>query len=738
MIENYSIFKDKLKLTGLIVAMALLVTGSLFAFERAQASLSLDPLKVDLEFITELETTTDLLYYDVLVVFDSMEDVALLDELNRNYKDFNHLPMARVLLSKDEIMELSQKDEVLFVEPNREMAIFNAEGRDMTNTDYVQQDLGYTGTDVEVAIIDTGTDGLHPDVKDNMLHNWQVAGTVLTDDAFFVSSTPDGINIETSIIDVEEEAGVPVNTDEYGHGTHVYGTIAGSGAASEGNYRGMAPDANIHSYSASAGILLVFTVEAYDHIIGQVKNGEADIRLINNSWGSEGCEFNPDSAVSVATSAAFDEGILSVFAYGNSGPDSDTCNPHAAAPYVLGIGATDKAYKVTGFSSRGKEDGNFDREAALENYAEYKNASAEERNAWDHEAKPLGLHRPSVSAPGADIVSAQNPVHPMTTSGTDYGSASGTSMASPMVTGILALVIDAYEQNNDGNISPSDIIRLTEVTADKEIMRGFDTHDTGAGFIDAQAAVERAVNNDIPAHVSMADLVTFEFPENIETETGTYEGSVPANTWETNEGYETHTFEVKEDALKVYADISWGLSLENLYISLYAPGADVTDVNAATAQSAGLTDLTNSRFVEVTFPEPGTWTVRVDGRTNLVTNYHGNWEVSYDADANAEPETELHVTPERISGNDTVDIQASVSDADGIEDITSATLTVRSANGNVLYSWTKEDFTATDDNTLEFNAEDLKMNGKAPWTVILEVEDSAGNRAHEQSLIGRN
>lgn len=735
MIQAHRMFGTGKKVLGFLFIMALLVIPLFYAYENAQASSISATEKLDQEFSTELENATDLLYYDVLVVFDSKENVSMLSAFDRDVKSFKHLPIARVLLSKSEIKEVTQWDEVRFVEPNRKMTTFNAEGREMTNSEQVQQDLGYAGKGVEVAIIDTGTDGFHPDVQDNMLHNWQVVGTLFTNQTGYVSSTADGIDVQTSVVDVEQEAGVPVNTDEYGHGTHVYGTIAGSGAASEGHYRGMAPEANVHSYSASAGIFLVFVVEAYDHILDQVKKEESDIRLVSNSWGSEGCEFNANSAVNIATYAAYKEGILSVFAYGNSGPDTNTCNPYSTAPYVLGIGATDKVYKITGFSSRGKEDGNFDREAALANYEEYLAATTEEQAAWDHEAKPMGLHRPSVSAPGANIVSAQNPGHPMTTSGTFYGSASGTSMATPMVTGVLALVIDAYQQNNDGQLTPIDLIRLTEVTANKDIMEGYQTHDTGAGFVDAQAAVERAVNNDIPTQVTENDLVTFKLPENLTVDSGAYEGRVSANTWQTNEGYGTHTFEVKEGALKAYADLSWALEAENLYISLYAPGADVTDTSAATAQSAGLIDLSNSRFVDVTFPEPGTWTIRIDGRNNLVTEYDGKWEVSYMA--NATPEAELHVTPEMISGKETVAVYATILDADGVEDITSATLNVRASNGKVLYSWEKESFTARTANTLEFRTEDLKMTGKAPWTFTLTVEDSNGNKAFKQVLVGK-
>ncbi|WP_236838787.1 S8 family peptidase [Caldalkalibacillus salinus] len=736
MTETQHLFDTRKKLVGLLIVMALLATPFIYAYSDAQATSTVDTDKLDQAFASELENTTELLYYDVLITFDSKESVTLLDRFDRDVKSFNHLPIARVLLSPSEIAEVTQWDTVRFIEPNRKMKTFNAEGREMTNSEAVQQELGYDGEDVEIAIIDTGADGLHPDLIDNMTHNWQVAGTLISDSGY-VSTTPDGIDVDTSIIDVEEETGVPVNTDEYGHGTHVFGTIAGTGDASDGYYRGMAPQASVQSYSSSAGILLVFTVEAYDHILDQVKNDDADIRLISNSWGSEGCEFNPHNAVNVATYEAYQEGILSVFAYGNSGPDVNTCNPYTTAPYVLGIGATDKAYKVTGFSSRGIEDANHDRERALQNFEAYLAASSDEQEAWDFDANPIGLYRPSVTAPGADIVSAQNPLHPMTTTGTLYGAASGTSMATPMVTGVLGLVIDAYEENNDGSLSPLDLIRLTEVTANKEVMHGYQTHDTGAGFVDAQLAVERAVNNDIPTQVTEEDLVTFEWPAQLDVKSGSYEGTVPANTWESNEGYETHTFEVKEGALKAYADLSWENEAENLYISLYEPGADVSDTNAATAQSAALLDTSNSRFVEVTFPEPGTWTVRIDGRNNTVTSYSGNWEVSYETDAAEEINAVLYVTPERISGNETVDVQAAVTNEGGIEDINSVSLVVRAANGNELYHWTKADFDKEDVNTLAFDAQDLKMSGKAPWTVTLEAENADGNVVYEQALIGK-
>ncbi|WP_188208152.1 S8 family peptidase [Alkalibacillus aidingensis] len=728
----------RVKKLGIVAVIILFFMTLLSAVNFNQSNASVLGLteKLSDTLIETLEVADEGMYHDVIVVFDDLDSVSKLDDYSRSYHSYDHLPFARILLNQSEIADISEWNEVRYIEPNQSLSLFNAEGREMTGVDDLQDSFGYTGEGVEIAIIDTGLDGLHPDVQDNQVRNWQVAGTIVTEDNLYVSSTPDGIDLETSVFDIELDEGAPVNNDEYGHGTHVYGSIAGSGEASDGQLRGMAPDAEVHSYSTSTGMALVYTLEAYDHIIDLVKNDEADIRLISNSWGSDGCEFDPNNSTNIAAKEAYELGVLSVFAYGNEGSDSNTCNPYSASPYVLGIGATDKSYNVTDFSSRGKENGNFDREEALANAKAYYSANEEEQDNWDFENQPIGLYRPSVVAPGENIVSAQNPLHAMTLSGTYYGSASGTSMATPMVTGILTLVIDAYEQNNEGTLSPIELIRLLEVTANKDVMHGYEEFEAGAGFVDAKEAVERAIHNDIPDQVTMDDLVSFEYPENVVTEEGAYEGSVAPNSWETNEGYETHTFEVKEGALKAYADLSWSLELENIYISLYGPGSDVTDVDAADAQSAGLLDIVDERYVSINFPEPGTWTVRIDGRTNLLTSYEGKWQVEYPEDLNYDPEVALEVTPDQISGDQGIDVTATVTDRDGLEDIETIDLTVESANGNVLHHFTKADFT-NKDHDFTLSESDLKMTAKAPWIIKLNVVDSAGIQTYEQDLVGR-
>jgi subtilisin family serine protease len=605
----------------------------------------------------------------------------------------------------------------------------------MTRAEEVQRVLGLDGTGVTVAIIDTGADALHPDLG-NVKKNYEVAGVLGNDPTqVYISLTPNGIDVETSIVERHVDGiGTHWNTDEYGHGTHCIGTIAGTGADSDGNLRGMAPKATIISYGASAGINLPFTLEAYDHVIASKRDGLADIRVLSNSWGSSSYgPFNPNQATNVASRLAFEQGILSVFAAGNDGAGPDTMNPYSNAPYALGIGAANKAYGMADFSSRGRPDGNHDRELALANLKVFLAASAEEQAAWDHAARPLGVDRPAIVAPGENIVSAQNPVHPMTTSGTNYGAASGTSMATPMVSGIAALVHQAQDKRGGPRLAPLDVIRLLEVTANKEVMTGYDTHDAGAGFVDARKAVDAVNAGAIPAAVTSSDLVKYN-PGPVRVIDGSYSGTATLNSFQTNTGYGLHKITVEPGAQKLFADAKWDLEAENLYITLYAPGVDPSTGTGFAAQSAGLTTVQNYRSVDVKFPAAGEWHVRVDGRVNLVsTNYTGKYEVT--VPNNVPPTAELSASATKVSGDQPVTINAKVADGNGIASVSDAGVRVLTSTGKVIHAFDKSAFVQQGDALVFTKA--LSMSGKGPWTVEVRAEDDGQQQAVKQLTIGR-
>lgn len=691
--------------------------------------------KIDRLFADELGKQLANVYYDVIVVFDKKESAQRLSVLGRKFKTYKVLPMARMLLTRDEINKVAGWGEVRFIEPSRTQRLFNAEGRVMTKAEEVQRVLGLDGTGVTVAIIDTGADGLHPDLG-NVRKNYEVAGVLGNDPTqVYVSLTPNGIDVETSIVERHIDGlGTHWNTDEYGHGTHCIGTIAGTGLDSDGNLRGMAPKATIISYGASAGINLPFTLEAYDHVIASKRDGVADIRVLSNSWGSSSYgPFNPNQATNVASRLAFEQGILSIFAAGNDGSSPNTMNPYSNAPYALGIGATNKAHGMADFSSRGRPDGNHDRELALANLQLFLAASAEEQAAWDHAARPLGIDRPAIVAPGENIVSAQNPVHPMTASGTNYGAASGTSMATPHVSGIAALVHQAQDAKGGPRLSPLDVIRLLEVTANKSVMAGYDTHDAGAGFVDARKAVDAVNAGAIPFAVTADDLVRYN-PGPVRVMEGAYAGTATLNSFQTNVGYGLHKITVEPGAMKLSADASWDLEANNLYVSLYAPGVDPATGTGFAAQSAGLTTVQKYRAVEVKFPTPGEWHVRVDGRVNLLaTAYTGKYAVT--VPDNVPPTAELSASATKVSGDQPVTINAKVADGNGIASVATAGLRVLSSTGKLIHNFDKSAFVQQGD-ALVF-AKALSMSGKGPWTVEVRAADDGEQQAVKQLTIGR-
>ncbi|WP_169333438.1 S8 family serine peptidase [Natronococcus jeotgali] len=133
-------------------------------------------------------------------------------------------------------------DEVRFVSANRDLEYFNDDSRETTGADRVHEgedlETAYTGENVHTAVIDTGVDGAHPDLEGNLAANWQWVGDPPEQDVLW------------------EDLG-PVNTDDNGHGTHCCGTVGGDGTESDGEYKGIAPDATLTSYSANLSLMLV-------------------------------------------------------------------------------------------------------------------------------------------------------------------------------------------------------------------------------------------------------------------------------------------------------------------------------------------------------------------------------------------------------------------------------------------------------------------------------------------------
>ncbi|MER7333849.1 MULTISPECIES: S8 family serine peptidase [unclassified Micromonospora] len=280
---------------------------------------------------------------------------------------------------------------------------------------------GYDGTGVKVAVLDTGADLNHPDL----------AGKITESRSFVPGESVD---------------------DGHGHGTHVAATIAGTGAASGGRHKGVAPGAQ----------LLVGKVLADEGggaeswiIAGMDWAAHSGAKVVSMSLGGVAGEGVDPMAEAVDQLTA-ETGVLFTIASGNSGPGATTVGSPGIAASALTVGAVNRADAVTSFSSRG----------------------------------PLasGALKPEITAPGAGIVAARAAGTSMGTPVDDhYTAASGTSMATPHVAGAAAILAQQHPDWTPARLK-SQLVSTAKTTADTSV------YAQGAGRTDVSRAVRQPVS----------------------------------------------------------------------------------------------------------------------------------------------------------------------------------------------------------------------------------------------------
>ncbi|MGW1008857.1 S8 family serine peptidase [Streptomyces termitum] len=250
--------------------------------------------------------------------------------------------------------------------------------------------------------------------------------------------------------------------DRNGHGTHVTSTVGGSGAGSDGREKGVAPGADL-------AVGKVLSDEGYgseSEIIAGMEWAAKDIdaKIVSMSLGSpEGSDGTDPMAQAVNTLSA-ETGALFVVAAGNSGAPGSIGSP-GAADAALTIGAVDSADEAAYFTSKGPRY----RDQAL---------------------------KPDLSAPGVGILAARSRL----TGGTGlYTAMNGTSMATPHVAGVAALLAEKHPDWTGA--------RLKDALMSSSAALDASAYDLGAGRVDAAAAVTA----DVTATGS-ADLGFFSWP----------------------------------------------------------------------------------------------------------------------------------------------------------------------------------------------------------------------------------
>jgi serine protease AprX len=332
---------------------------------------------------------------------------------------------------------------------------------------WVQGALGLDGAGVGIAVIDSGVANWHDDLGPSR-----------------VTRFVDFVNFQAGAY------------DDYGHGTHVAGIIAGNGHDSGGRRRGVAPGATLlveKVLDAAGQGYISNVIAAIDYAIA---NKDAlGLRIINLSVAAGVYESYETDPLTLAARRAVEAGLVVVSAAGNLGKGPDGKPQYGAigapgnAPWVITVGASSHNGTVdrsddtiAGFSSRGP-------------------------TALDQQTKPdivaPGVGIESLAEAGSTLFNTKPLMRlwgsPEVQTATEpYLSMSGTSMASPVVSGTIALMLQANPA-----LTPNLVKAILQFTA--ESRDGYDTLTQGAGFLNSRGAVELAQSLGSATPVAAAD-----------------------------------------------------------------------------------------------------------------------------------------------------------------------------------------------------------------------------------------
>ncbi|MYR45826.1 S8 family serine peptidase [Streptomyces sp. SID5910] len=292
-------------------------------------------------------------------------------------------------------------------------------------------EAGLTGKGVTVAVLDSGVDAGHPDL----------AGRIAESRSFIAG---------------EEVA------DRHGHGTHVTSTVGGSGAASDGKEKGVAPGATL----AVGKVLNDQGSGSESEIIAGMEWAARDVDadIVSMSLGSTEPSDGTDPMAQAVNTLSRETGALFVIAAGNTGAPSSIGSP-GAADAALTVGAVDSADQAAWFTSGGPRYG----DDAL---------------------------KPDLSAPGVGILAARSR---LSEGSGDYTSMDGTSMATPHIAGVAALLAEKHPDWTGAQLK--DALMSTSKRLDASAYR------LGAGRV----SVPDAIGAEITATGS-ADLGFYSWP----------------------------------------------------------------------------------------------------------------------------------------------------------------------------------------------------------------------------------
>ena len=509
------------------------------------------------------------------------------------------------LINTSMVESLAQLDDVVMVERYGEIHLYGdiqtpaVKARNSTLYPGAW-DLGVTGDGAVIAMVDTGVDNEHPGLNEKFVAGYDAVCYVHTDPTCILA----GGRVEDGSYDPD---------DGNQHGTACMGMAAATGIDASGeqtDFYGAAPDAALvdvrigtdagagpfenyllsQEFYESAMNGLQWIIDHKDDAWAGAEESEYGIDIISLSWGITSHEAGGSDG-SDMHSRILDEamiaGVVVSVAAGNDGPDNDGLSGMGSSDLSVTVGATDDQNTIdreddtiAGYSSRGPRRDNSD-------------------------GNPLNELKPEVTAPGTNIIQAEACV----TSGTcnnflggdasdnGYtGRGSGTSYATPAVSGIMAMMIEA-----NPDLTPAEIKEILKLTAER---RGepsapdvdpFWNRDFGFGMVDAYAAVSMAFDLKYQGLTGEVDVTTqvhiteTNTSEGIATLTGLAWGQVSAVSsveYRIDGGeWMSATFDEEAETLGAFARFKWTVALDTSQLMEGNRTVEIRAVNTEGVQS---------------------------------------------------------------------------------------------------------------------------------------------------------
>ena len=461
-------------------------------------------------------------------------------------------------------------------------------------------DLGVTGDGVVIAMVDTGVDNEHPGLNEKFVAGYDAVCYLHTDPTCIAA----GGRVEDGSYDPD---------DGNQHGTACMGMAAATGIDANGeqtDFYGAAPDAALadvrigtdagagpfenyllpQEFYESAMNGLQWIIDHKDDAWAGADESEYGIDIISLSWGITSHEPGGSDG-SDMHSRILDEamiaGVVVSVAAGNDGPDNDGLSGMGSSDLSVTVGATDDQNTIdreddtiAGYSSRGPRRDNAD-------------------------GNPLNELKPEVTAPGTNIIQAEACV----TSGTcnnflggdasdnGYtGRGSGTSYATPSVSGIMAMMIEA-----NPDLAPAEIKEILKLTAERKgeasapDVDPFWNRDFGFGMVDAYAAVSMAFDLKYQGLTGEVDVTTqvhiteTNTTDGITTLTGLAWGQVGAVTsveYRIDGGeWMSATFDEGAETMGAFARFNWSVALDTSKLLEGNRTVEVRAINTEGVQS---------------------------------------------------------------------------------------------------------------------------------------------------------